>query len=331
MVLDSGRNDKLILKYTKYLILFLSEDYKIIECSKSSSTLLNADPMEIHDSVLWEIVHPNDKVRLEKLILGQLDNFQGSPCERIRFLKKTGEVVWLDMCASYIEEEEETTFMIGGMPIVDLSSREVEILESEAALADSESVGRLGSWWVNIETKKNHWSKGNYKIWDQDPTKAPPPVSWVLGQLHPEDGKKIEAAIDSVGKSGKPVSLMFRRVNCDPIRYYLTRVRPWHIEGKLQEVKGVNIEITDIIEAQNELERKNEELTLKNERLSKYAFMNSHQIRGPLTNILGLLELVKHEEIKTDELIALLAKASEQLDDAIRKVNDLLTSEGLTK
>ncbi|MCB0482258.1 MAG: PAS domain-containing protein [Flavobacteriales bacterium] len=321
-------SDRIILKYTKYLTFFLSKNYDVLDCSDSSLRLLGATPQEVIKNGFWSFVHPNDKVRIEQLILSQEHGYEEDPCQRMRFLNKSKIEAWFDVCVAAISDHGELKFMVSGIPVVDLSEREKGSIESEAALNDSEELGKMGSWWVNIETMKNHWSKGNYTLWDCEDRNEPPPVSWVMDQLVPEDGKKIMEAIKRVNETGMSKNIMFRRPKAEGERTYLTRIRPWYIDGKLQEVKGVNIDITDIIKVQNELEIKNEELQLKNEKLSKYAFMNSHEIRGPLSNILGIAELMKANELSKLEILELMEVAGKQLDDAIRKANEILTAEG---
>jgi signal transduction histidine kinase len=60
------------------------------------------------------------------------------------------------------------------------------------------------------------------------------------------------------------------------------------------------------------------------EKLRKIAWNQSHQVRGPLTDILGIINLIKLD-ISTEEkeeLLSQLEKAAKQLDEAIHDVID---------
>ena len=60
------------------------------------------------------------------------------------------------------------------------------------------------------------------------------------------------------------------------------------------------------------------------EKLRKIAWNQSHQVRGPLTDILGIINVIKLD-ISTEEKIDLhsqLEKAAKQLDEAIHDVID---------
>ena len=66
------------------------------------------------------------------------------------------------------------------------------------------------------------------------------------------------------------------------------------------------------------------ELENKNKRLSEYAFINSHMLRAPVSRILGLINLIKNSNInislqETEELIGLLGKSTDELDNIVKK------------
>lgn len=90
-----------------------------------------------------------------------------------------------------------------------------------------------------------------------------------------------------------------------------------------EEIKSLNENLERIIKERTE--KINYQLT----QLSKYAHMNSHEVRAPLARILGLLTLIKKEEQKEAkiELLQKLYISSEELDQVIRNMNRLLEQE----
>ncbi|HEX8334830.1 MAG TPA: GAF domain-containing protein [Segetibacter sp.] len=64
-----------------------------------------------------------------------------------------------------------------------------------------------------------------------------------------------------------------------------------------------------------------EKISLQKSTLSQIAQLHSHQIRHPLTNILGIINLLKQDDFKmTEQYLTYLESASNELDDVIRKV-----------
>jgi signal transduction histidine kinase len=90
-----------------------------------------------------------------------------------------------------------------------------------------------------------------------------------------------------------------------------------------EEIKVLNENLERLV--QERTQKINQQL----EQLSKYAYMNSHEVRAPLARILGLLPLIKTENnhhSKT-ELLEKVYHCSEELDEVIKKMNRLLERE----
>jgi len=68
-----------------------------------------------------------------------------------------------------------------------------------------------------------------------------------------------------------------------------------------------------------------EELEIQNKQLAEYAFINSHLLRGPLSRILGLINLIEHDpDQKAEKLVELLKISSKELDNVVQKITDTL-------
>lgn len=75
-----------------------------------------------------------------------------------------------------------------------------------------------------------------------------------------------------------------------------------------------------------ELEHLKRELAEKNEALKKISYHQSHSVRRPLANILGITELIhayikEHPDADLSQLISFLQLSSDELDDAIKNNN----------
>lgn len=75
---------------------------------------------------------------------------------------------------------------------------------------------------------------------------------------------------------------------------------------------------------ENKVQERTEELELKNKKLIDLAFHNSHIFRAPLTNIIGLAEMLKPsmDEKELEGLMTNLKKSAYQLDKASKAIND---------
>lgn len=102
------------------------------------------------------------------------------------------------------------------------------------------------------------------------------------------------------------------------------------VETRTQELTEANAELQSVNENLEDIvkERTNKIETQLNQ-MVKYAYMNSHEVRGPLARILGLLDLIKKEPDpeKRKELLIKLYENSVDLDVIIKTMNRLLEKE----
>lgn len=99
---------------------------------------------------------------------------------------------------------------------------------------------------------------------------------------------------------------------------FLNTLQPiFNEEGQVESFVLASIDITE--------RKKNEEkIKERNIILEEIAWLQSHEVRRPVANILGLMQLIKMEERAADEKISLylehLEKATENLDQIIHKI-----------
>ncbi|WP_215224813.1 response regulator [Echinicola shivajiensis] len=89
------------------------------------------------------------------------------------------------------------------------------------------------------------------------------------------------------------------------------------------------VDNTDLRKTLKEKTQLNTDLRQQNDLLKKYSYMNSHNLRRPLSNILGIINLIDSNGKKSEDIINLLKQSSEQLDIEVRKMNDILNKDNL--
>ncbi|MEQ9168240.1 MAG: histidine kinase dimerization/phospho-acceptor domain-containing protein [Fulvivirga sp.] len=78
---------------------------------------------------------------------------------------------------------------------------------------------------------------------------------------------------------------------------------------------------------EQKVNERTKELLLKNKKLEDYAHYNSHNIRGPLARILGLIHLWETQSIQQsekEEMLSRIEESAKELDEMVRKVNQML-------
>ncbi|MGD1960384.1 MAG: GAF domain-containing protein [Fulvivirga sp.] len=70
------------------------------------------------------------------------------------------------------------------------------------------------------------------------------------------------------------------------------------------------------------------EVVDKNHKLTNYAFYNAHKLRGPLARLLGLVNLVKSNYLKKNEMpmvIDKLEEAASEMDEIVKEINHMIS------
>ena len=103
---------------------------------------------------------------------------------------------------------------------------------------------------------------------------------------------------------------------------------PFTPEGQSKmAVLGIAEDITEQSQYADNLRRIAHSLEERNKALEEYSFMVSHELRGPLTTIMGISDLVKNFKMSQEELeyfFSGLETSLNKLDGVIRKMNLLL-------
>jgi len=130
------------------------------------------------------------------------------------------------------------------------------------------------------------------------------------------------------------VLVAYLKINFDIGRVFIHKrnLKLDHLNIELDEKRQTLISQKDmIIKIQNNLELlikdRVQEQELRNQQLQAYAYHNTHLVRGPLTNILALVELMKYEELPegvTHQKLDEIKRYANELDMVINKINVVL-------
>ncbi len=211
--------------------------------------------------------------------------------------------------------------------VKDISEKKVhekQLEHQKDLLEKSANIARLGGWEVNLKTLETTWTKEVYEIHDL-------PINSVnsfkseksLNFYRLADRRLIKEAFELTILEGKPYSFELKFTSAKNIEKWV-RISGEAVK-KNNEIVGVKGIIQDITE------RKITEQTIisQNALLKEIYYSQSHLMRLPLANILGLVDVL---EIETDpkeiEIIKRKLKLSAtQLDEVIK---DLANKKALT-
>jgi signal transduction histidine kinase len=197
---------------------------------------------------------------------------------------------------------------------------------SDERLDQAQTIARLGNWESDMELKFI-WSKEMYSILDYEPFEIEASYQALIKYIDMQDKGKLQRLMAQCLKSGE--SFIFNgqittaKNNTKSVRME-GRLSITHKEGKQeQKIIGIMQDITEQVKSAV-LEAHNSELTKANLELDKFVYSCSHDLRAPLTSMLGIIEISKEEtsDPVMMEHLAMMKKSINKLDGFISDILD---------
>jgi len=203
-----------------------------------------------------------------------------------------------------------------------VAERIVDIIDKESNLRVILDNSDSRTWLINNRYELIDFNNDFVKGFENEHSVAPKVKDNILEIIsNPEDSKKWKQRFDKAlsGSQGKYLDYI---TTGGMERVYEVRTFPIKEVGKIKGVSTSLKDITDLKRSELKLIEKNKDLQKVNNELDSFVYRVSHDLRAPLTSILGLIELIKSEDdpntIKT--YIDLQEKSVRKLDNFIQDI-----------
>lgn len=144
---------------------------------------------------------------------------------------------------------------------------------SERNLLDAERIGNTGSWYYNLETGLAEWSESLYHIFDVDKELQTDLVfkNYIENIIHPDDRLAVDNVYSEIFAAERLIDIEFRIFRMDgEIRFIRMRAESKSDQtGKVIQVIGRVEDTTKSKQAEEVIQKKNEELAVQNEELNE--------------------------------------------------------------
>ncbi|WP_167882451.1 PAS domain-containing hybrid sensor histidine kinase/response regulator [Leptospira bourretii] len=215
-----------------------------------------------NQQISWkQIIHPDD-VHLENNFLNQFSENEKTPFDlTFRFLHKNGSKIWLRLKGLIIPE---TNFnrkrMLGTYQnLTYVKQLEIQIDQNVSLLRNTQKIGRIGSWELDLKTNEVTWTEELYDMYGFDPNVPPPPYTEHMKLFTPESWEKLTTSLALTAEQGIPYELELKTIQKNGENGYMwvKGEAVFDENNKIVGLRGVAQDITE--KKRNEIET--EEIT----------------------------------------------------------------------
>ncbi|GAB4328206.1 MAG: hypothetical protein OHK0038_02020 [Flammeovirgaceae bacterium] len=288
---------------------------------------VKAHEIEQNADAAFKMVYQED---IERMMNSQMVSAQNlSPwSSECRLLKKNKQVIWLENNSTPHKQKDGSIIWYGYVQEITKRKQMEERLSMLSMVARRTSNAVI----ITDARKKITWVNDGFthitgytfsevigkKPGDFLQSEKTNPQTIQLLKEKLSNLEEVKCEILNIGKNGKEYWL------------YLEIQPLFNEKGEHKGFVAIETDITEMKKMTQDLEHLLDVTRNQNQRLREYTYITSHNIRSPLSSMMGLCEMLK-EEPNNPLYLEMLITSLNQLDFVIRKMNELLTIENNSK
>ncbi len=250
-----------------------------------------------------------------------------------RIVRKDGSLVWIRDQGHVIRRDEQGNLLRILGSISDISQRkryELELKHQRDILDKlaNQLPGMLYQFQLFPDGKMvfPYASRGVREIYGLTPEQVYKDVNSSLHILYPEDSEKVLLSIQNSAQTLDTWQLEYRvLLPGHDVGWRLGIAKPEQLDDGSILWHGYIQDITERKLREEELRAKNDALEKANSELDRFVYSTSHDLRAPLTSVLGLVDLCEQLEPNNKELhtfFSMMKQAVNRLDNTIKNILD---------
>jgi len=321
---EANNNDDRIFKNFPIGIALIDLTDKIIKVNKSLSGILGYSENELLRLTRFDLTLASEYEADNKLRDDAIENPDKIYYSNKKLRTKSGEMLWCRISFILMRNaDQKPTYFVLSVQDIDHEikiNKKIKVLNRE--LIEAQKIGSFGHWSYNLSTDELNCSGQMIEILELSETL--PLAPQILGLLDPEIRSGLNLTSERLAATDQKLDTVVK-INLigSRIKYLSVQVESI-VDSRNGELilKGTIKDVSELICLQ-------EDRKTFNQNILNWAFMLSHELRRPISSILGLSDIihggmVKKEEV--DKVVSYLKNSAIELDTQTRKLSDELHS-----
>lgn len=308
---------KNLIENNSDLIILENPDFNIIYVSPSVKQMLGYSPEEVLHQNGRLFIHPDDRANRDAIIAPLIQGTTKIASVKQRLKKKNKDYIWTEtVFTNQLGVTGVDAFVLNIRDIDDAEkyANELRAVNERFKLAASATKSII--WDLDVE-KQEYFINDSFQSLFGYTDQYISVEKW-NELIHEEDRLRVKKSFDqmvaSVDQAFWLIDYRFKKLDGS---YAWTSNKSTIIrndQGEVVRVIGTINDITERVQYEQFIQKQNEQL-------KDIAWMQSHLVRSPLTNLLALLELLKDSNSEEREVMeSMLFESANKLDTVIKNI-----------
>mgnify|MGYP002395966917 CR=1 FL=1 len=268
-------------------------------------------------------IHPEDLDSVLQKLKVHVTRKRRYSVGEYRYVRKDGSERWVTTrLATIFNPAGEVSSYAGTVEDNTQKRKYQQELEYRQYLMErANSVARLGYWEWDHQSDRVTWSEEVYNIYEIPAGEQPPAYSEHSQFFDEAELAKLNHAVQLSIEENKPYDIELEAVSRKGRKIWIRAAgfpKSNHT-GKVASLWGIMQDITGSKQQRLLLQERNAQLKKLNEELDRFVYSASHDLKSPLSSIMGLVSIIKMSDNLEDINLYLdkIGKSAERLNDFI--------------
>ncbi|OPY27749.1 MAG: putative diguanylate cyclase [Methanocella sp. PtaU1.Bin125] len=313
--------------------IVLYQDEWLVSVNPAAERITGYSKDELLEMRLFDIVHPDYReVVLKRARARQRGEPEPSQYETM-IITKRGEARWVLLSVGLMSYRGKPAGVVTLLDITVRKQAEEALRKSEARLARSQKIARLGSYDWDLVHNTDEWSDELYYIMGIRPGDVKPSLEAFMRFVYPDDRMKVHKHLDDIfNKQIFVGGYEVRIVRSDGLIRWIKLDGEFECDesGNVARIFGTVMDIT-------ERKRAEEQLSESKRQAELYLDLMSHDITNMNQALMGYLEIMevmqesgKIDKVLIDNSIEVINRSSRMIGD-VKKLTRLQAGDVIRK